>query len=308
MATIRTPKEFNRVLSEKILDLIWAQWRTFGIAAYGSESARLLDLEALILGTAAMGMLDRRLGASSRQWLISSREWISLSRLKRMSREFISADVLVKKPLIGNEDWRDLLALLDPLRSADFPKNRTVRERDDSVVLPPRLKKSSLRQLYLRGIFGVNARAEIYLYLSLEGQGNSNRIAREVHYDQKSVYRILERWTEAGLTVRESGLKENLYSLAPGYVFGPIEHVPESFWRWHKFFLFFSSLSAAASNAPWDEDAYLSSSLFRDLHPGASAIASAAGIALPDPNLYSGQEYFSPMAEALISILNRFIG
>jgi len=308
MTTIRSPKEFSRVLSEKLLDLMWSQWRTLGIAAHGSESVLLLDLEALILATEAAGAADRRLVASAREWQISFREWINLSRLKRMGREFIGDDAFIKRPLIEKARWESLLADLDPFPSMENRENQINPRRDGSVVMPPRLKKPSLRQLYLRGIFGVNARAEIYLYLSLEGKGNSTRIAKEIHYDQRNVYRILERWTDAGLAMRENRPKENLYSLAPDHLLRHMEAVTDPFWRWQKFFLLFSRLSAASSILPWAEDAYLFSSLFRDLYPDASAIASAAGISLPDPNLYAGQEFFSPLAEALLKILDRFIG
>lgn len=308
MTTIRSPKEFSRVLGEKLLELMWSQWRTLGISAHGSESVQLLDLEALILATEAAGALDRRLMASSREWRISFREWINLSRLKRMGSEFIGNDVFLKQPLIEKARWESFLADLDPFPPMENREDRINRERDGSVVTPPRLKKPSLGQLCLRGIFGVNARAEIYLYLSLEGKGNSTQIARKISTDQKNVYRILERWAETGLVVRESRLKENLYSLAPHQRLWRPESENRPFWSWKDLFLLFSRLSAASSIHPWAEDVYLFSSLFRDLHPNASVIASSANFSLPDPSLHAGSAYFSPFAEALLKFLDGFLG
>lgn len=306
MDTIRSPKDFSRALSEKLLELLWGQWSILGIASYGRKPALLIDLEALILATEAAGNADQRLMASSRQWLMSFREWINLSRLKRMSRGFILGDPLIKTPLIQKTKWEGLLDDLDSKQLEDSEKSALINKRNDSVVTPPQLKKPSLGQLYLRGVFGVNARAEIYLYLSLEAKGNSTRIAREIHYDQRNVYRILERWTEAGLVVRESRLKENLYSLAPNQRFRELGAGVFPYWHWNDFFLLFARISAASSIPPWAEDAYLFSSLCRDLYPLASIVASSAKMSFPDPDLHVGQEYFEPFAQALLAVLDRF--
>ena len=53
------------------------------------------------------------------------------------------------------------------------------------------------------GFFGINARADVCLYLLANRHGSSNGIAREIGFDQKVVYRILERWVEAGVVDKE---------------------------------------------------------------------------------------------------------
>jgi Sugar-specific transcriptional regulator TrmB len=296
------PAKFKESLQEKLLELLWRQWRTLGIASHGPEADHLLDLEALILATAVMGEQDRRLWTGALQWLFCSREWVSLSRLKRMAAAFIRPDAFLNIPLINKMTWEEALSSLGPGFSS---RNAAVDKlRVDQVTTSPRLKKLPLLQLYLRGIFGVNARAELFLYLLVKGEGNSNQIARQTHYDQKNVYRILERWAETGFVDRESRGKQNLYALESGRNFVPDVETITGFWDWDIFFTIYSRLHIAAHNEPWAADAYLLSSLFRDVHPQAARIAKSIGKSLPDPKLYSGEEYFAPGSRALLDLFS----
>jgi hypothetical protein len=296
-----SPANFKESLQEKLLELLCRQWRTLGIASHGPETNHLLDLEALILATAVVAEQDRRLWTAARQWLLCFREWVSQSRLKRMATAFIRPDDLLKKPLIKKMSWEETLSFLDPAFSS--PEAINNKSRADLVTTPPRLKKPPLLQLYLRGIFGVNARAELFLYLLVKGEGNSNQIAREIHYDQKNIYLILERWAETGFVSRESRGKQNLYGLESGKYFLPDVKTTTVFWDWNLFFVLYSRLYVAAQNLPWATDTYLLSSVFRDIHPQAARIAKSTGRSLPDPKLYPGEEYFAPGSRALLELL-----
>jgi hypothetical protein len=304
MVTKNLPAKFKESLQESFIELLWRQWRTLGIAAHGEETTRLIDLEALILATTVVAEQDRRLWDAVRQWLICFREWVSWARLKRMAAPFIKPDELLKRPLIKKEIWEEIGLLLDPLFSADKAVKK--EPKADRTLTPPQLKKPPLLQLLLRGIFGVNARAELILYLLVKGEGNSNQIARDIHYDQKNIYLILERWAESGFVSRENRGKQNLYALKPGQEFPLHVKIPHAFWRWEPFFRLFGRLLVALNSEPWRADSYLLSSLFRDLHESISAHAKLAGIALPEPQLYPGAAFFAPMAKALPNIPAHF--
>jgi hypothetical protein len=304
MATKNSPAKFKESLQESFLELLWRQWRTLGIAAHGPETTRLIDLEALILATAVVAEQDRRVWTAVIQWLTCFREWISWARLKRMAAPFIKPDELLKRPLIKKEIWEELCHVLYPVVSAG--KAIKNNPKADRTLTPPRLKKPPLLQLLLRGIFGVNARAELILYLMVKGEGNSNQIAREIHYDQKNIYLILERWTESGFVSRENRGKQNLYALKPGNEFPLNVKIPTAFWRWEPFFRSFGRLFVAVNNEPWRADPYLLSSLFRDMQESISVHAKIAGIVLPEPQLYPGEELFEPMAKALQNIPDHF--
>jgi hypothetical protein len=144
------------------------------------------------------------------------------------------------------------------------------------------------------------------LFLLAEGEGNSNQIARETHYDQKNVYLILERWAGTGFIEREKRGRQNLYSLKPGSkAFLPAE-MEGKFWNWEPFFRSFGRLCVAAHSKPWRTDAYLLSSLFRSIHCDVSPLAKAAGIVLPDPQLLPGEELFAAMAGVLARMPDSF--
>lgn len=297
-----SPAKFKESLQEKLLEFLWRQWRTLGIASHGPEAHHLLDLEALILATAVVAEQDRRLWTGALQWLLCSREWVSQSRLKRMAAAFIRPDAFLNIPLINKMIWEEALSSLGPaFSSRDAAINK---RRIDQVTTPPRLKKLPLLQLYLRGIFGVNARAELFLYLHVKSEGNSNQIAREIHYDQKNIYLILERWAETGFVSRERRGKQNLYALESGRNFVPDVETINTFWDWNIFFTIYSRLYVAAHNEPWAADAYLLSSLFRDVHPQAARIAKSTGKSLTDPKLYPGEEYFAPGSRALLDLFS----
>lgn len=304
MATKNSPAKFKESLHESFLVLLWRQWRTLGIAAYSPETKQLIDLEALILATAIAAEQDRRLWTAVIRWLACFQDWVNQARLKRMSAAFLKPDEYLKNPLIKKEIWQEVESLLSPTLSSSKTTTNTLRA--DRTLTPPLLKKPPLLQLYLRGIFGVNARAELILFLLVNGEGNSNQIARETFFDQKNIYIILERWAESGFVSKESRGKQNQYSLDRGEVFLQSNISSSSFWSWPPFFQLYSRLLIAASSPPWSNDPYLLSSLFRDVYPQAARIAKAAGIILPDPNLFPGEEYFTPMAPVLLDLLDRF--
>lgn len=299
-----SPAKFKESLQEGFLVLLWRQWRTLGIAAYSPETKQLIDLEALILATAIAAEQDRRLWTAVIRWLTCFQDWVNQARLKRMSSAFIKSDEYLKQPLIKKEIWQEVESLFSPALSSN--KTTTNTSRAKRTLTPPLLKKPPLLQLYLRGIFGVNARAELILFLLVNGEGNSNQVARETFYDQKNIYVILERWAESGFVTKESRGKQNQYSLDSGDVFLQSNISSSLFWSWPPFFQLYSRLLIAASSPPWSHDPYLLSSLFRDVYPQTARIAKATGIALPDPDLFPGEEFFNPMARALLDLSDRF--
>ena len=145
----------------------------------------------------------------------------------------------------------------------------------------------------------------IFLYLFLEGKGNSNRIAREIYYDQKIVYRILKKWAASGFIREETGKKETLYFLKTGRDLVRNIKPRGNFVNWCRVFYFFSRLLTFTETAPWAEDRYLLSSLFRDAAEEAGVIGSYFNIALPEGNLYRGEDLFSPFASALLKMLDK---
>ena len=300
-----SPTKFRESLKMDLQVLLWRQWRTLGIAAYSPETKRPIDLEALILATSVRAEHDKRLWESVIQWLIGFQDWVNKARLKRMSTVFLEPDEFLKQPLLKKKIWKEVEQALLPTVFSN--KVNKITSRANRTLTPPLMKKPPLLQLYLRSIFGINARAELILYLLAKGEGNSNQIAKEIYYDQKNVYIILEHWAESGFVTKESRGKQNLYSLESGKNYLP-ENLPHyTYWSWTLFFQFYSRLLVAVSTPPWINDSYLLSSLFRDVYPQAIRIAKENHISLPDPNLSLGENYFAPMSQKLFDLLNSLL-
>jgi len=293
-------EDFKETLEEKLLELVWRQWRTLGLPSHGPESGHLLDVEVLILAAAVMAEYDHRLWTGALEWLSQSREWVNRSRLNRIAEAYIKPDRSLNAPLVEKHIWQEAISSISPLSSSSAAASN--KSRDDQVNTRPPLKKPSLLQLNLRGVFGVNARAELYLYLKTKGEGNSNQIAREIQYDQKNIYLILERWADAGFVSKENRGKRNIYSLEAGKKLTPSLDTANPFWEWSVFYALFLRLHVAAHRKPWASDSYLLSSFFKDLYPQSARLAKSAGISLPDPQLYPGEQYFAPASLALQSL------
>jgi DNA-binding MarR family transcriptional regulator len=314
---MKSVEEFRTSLKEKLIELHWKQWRTLGISSHIEETKHIIDLEALIVSSLFIGNYDKRLLSSSLEWITKNKEWIGASRIKQVGKHFLKKDKQLKKGLVHNEPIEFVLGLLkdrvggkglEKINEETIPedyKSVLLKLEDRNVTAAPVIQKYPLLQLYFRGIFGINARAEIFLYLLLEGKGNSNGIAREIYYDQKIVYRILKRWAAAGFIREETGKKETLYFLKNGRNLAKNIKPRGHYVNWCKVFYLFSRLLTFAHTEPWAEDRYLLSSLFRDVSEEAGVLGRYFDRVFPGGNLYEGEDFFPPFASAVLQILDK---
>ena len=309
--------EFKETLKEKLLELHWQQWSALGVSSYIKETKNIIDLEALIISSLLMGNYDKRLLSSCLEWIKNNKEWVSVSRIKQIGKYFSRVDTGLKKSLVP----KALIECIPVLLTAGVPakefeklddqhiqgdyKNILLKLEDRGITAAPVVQKYPLLQLYFRGIFGINARTEIFLFLVFEEKGNSNQIAREIYYDQKIVYRILKKWTASGFTSEETRKKETLYFLKNGRELAKNIKTRGRYVNWCRVFYFLSRLLTFASTDPWAEDAYLLSSLFRDVSGDAAIIGRYFNILLPENNLFKGDNLFSPFTEALFKMLDK---
>ncbi len=310
-------KSFKEALKENLLELHWQQWSTLGVSSYVKETKNIIDLEALIISSLLMGNYDKRLLFSCLEWIKNNKEWVSVSRIKQIGKQFFKVDHQLKKSLIPKELIECICVLLtsntpakvfEKLNEEHIPvdyKNIISRLEDREVTVEPVIQKYPLLQLYFRGIFGINARVEILLYLAFEEKGNSNQIAREIYYDQKIVYRVLKRWTASGFTREEIQKKETLYFLKTGRELAKKIKRRGHYVNWCRVFYFLSRLLTFVSTEPWAEDTYLLSSLFRDVSEEAERIGRYFNIMLLEKNLFKGEDFFSPFAAGLLKMVKK---
>ncbi len=318
-------REFKERFFDALTEIHWRQWTTLGVSSHVKpEKTWVVDLEPLIISTLTIGLHDKRLLSSSIEWLTKNGGWINLSRLKRVAKAFSERLPQLNTPLLHPEILELFVDTYN--RSArykiKYPKMGSNKGKGDlineyrtlfshfkmrNVTTEPKLQLPSMIQLLLRSIFGVDARTEILIYFLAHEGGNSNSIAKEIFYNQKNIYTILERWSHAQMVAKISEQKNPRYSLNRKkellYAIG-LQKIPE-YLNWTRTFLLLDRLAKAISTPPWSDDEYLLSSLFRDSFNEAKSIGRSLQVNTPEPTHYPGKQFFSPFALGVLSILNR---
>jgi len=321
-------KEFRERFVDGFLEIHWRQWSALGVASrVGPEEKWLIDLEAVALSTLTLGLQDTRLLNAALEWLIKYGEWLNLPRLKRIARIFMRP-LVEPSPQIGSlleppvfELLGSTLQRFDQKRwTAEKSRDRGFREtpapdyeaffsnfQTRGVVADPVLQRPSLLQLRLRGVFGIDAMVEVLIYLLSHESGNSNAIAKEIFYDQRNIYRILEKWHKAGFLTKIKGRKAGAFVLERKNewlsVFG-LSATP-GYLNWVQVFPLFNQILKALFVPPWSEDEYVLSSLFRDTLNESRRLGGCLNIYFPEPDRYPGASYFSPFALQVLEIIEQ---
>lgn len=315
-------KEFNKDIDNLLLDIHWKQWGCLGIGSRLEEEKRwVIDLESLLSSTIFLGQFDKRLFSSVLEWIYGYAEWINVSRFKRIGAYYHKTDDKLNVPLasrniyelveniikktrrVNDSDW-----LQEQMERYNLPiEYQQVLEKFQprGVTARPEFQKPAMLQLLLRGFFGINARAEVLLYLLYKKEGSSNQIAKNVQFDQKIIYRILEKWTEAGFIDKESGRK---YILANPDLFSfLLKRTDDSakYLDWINTFHVFARIMKAMQTAPWESDSYLLSSFFRHLSNDLKRIARSVNVSISESSLFKGEEYLSQFIEDAMNILKK---
>ena len=317
--------EFKERFFDNLIEIHWRQWTALGVASHVKpEKTWIVDLEPLIISTLTIGLHDKRLLSSSVEWLIKNGEWINLSRLKRIIKVFSERLPELKAPPL----YPGILELFvntynrNARYKIKYPKTDSYNAEDNvmndyktffnnfkvrNVTTAPNLQLSSMIQLLLRNIFGVDARTEMLIYLFAHEGGNSNSVAKEIFYNQKNIYTILEKWSHAQMVTKISEQKSPRYSLNRKkellHAIG-LKKMP-NYLNWTRTFLLLDRLAKALSVPPWSDDEYLLSSLFRDSFNETKSIGRWLRINIPEPTHHPGKQFFSPFALGVLSILNR---
>lgn len=310
-------KKFKPAFREAWLSLHWRQWQALGLMGNvpgGWEAT--IDLEALIVSTLAVGLADRRLLLAAVEWLDTYGSLVNFSRLKKMGRSFGAAEkgsgpncpglqalALVSELLVKNGKRGFMAAPVGDEAGypAEYRRALAGYKPRRLVSLPGRLSGAACLQLTARSLLGNDARADALAYLLLNRDGNPHEISREINSDYKNVYLIMEGWRRAGITERRGKAE----ALAGKKVWLELLAVPARtrYVNWRRFLSALCQVDAALNQPPWSGDEYLLSSLFRDLHPEMGTAAEAAGVRLPEPELFKGGGYFGPFAGAVLELL-----
>jgi hypothetical protein len=318
-------REFKEKFFDSLIEIHWRQWTALGVASHVKpEKTWVVDLEPLIISTLTIGLHDKRLLSSSIEWLTKNGEWINLSRLKRIVKIFSEPLPELEAPTL----YPEILGLFVdtynnsarykikyPKIDSDKAEGNVINDyrtffshfKVRDVTTAPKLQLPSLIQLLLRSILGVDARTETLIYLLAHEGGNSNSIAKEIFYNQKNVYIILERWSQAQMVTKISEQKNPRYSLNRKkellHAIG-LKEMP-TYLNWTRTLLLLDRLAKALSVPPWSDDEYLLSSLFKDSFNETKSVGRLLRINIPEPGHYPGKTFFSPFASGVLDILKR---
>jgi hypothetical protein len=314
-----SPQKFKAAFGGALLNLHWRQWQALGVMGRvpGGWNATI-DLEALIVSTLAIGLLDRRLLLAAMEWVASNDQLVSVSRIKSIGRDFGLPAGKPEPPCLEP----GVLYLVSELLKRSGRRGFTARPAENGsprltaysqvlgsfkvrhiTALPDRLAGAAHLQLAARSLFGNDARADLLAWLLLNQGGNPFLLAREIHSDYKNVYLIMEGWRRSGLVERR-GKTDFLTGKARWL---ELLQTPAGtpYVNWASFFGALCRVEASLKTEPWAGDQYLLSSLFRDIHPMASPAALVAEVRLPAPARYRGGEYFEPFAKELLGAMEK---
>jgi len=307
---MKLQKEFKQNILEYYLTLHWKQWHLLGFQTNIKKTDFTIDLEALIISTFFAGHFDKRLIYSMIEWIEINREWISLSRIKNIlkfyTREVKNESVSYPSKLII-EILSQKKSDIKNLKFKDNEYSEIFKDyKKRGVVQKISFDNEQLIQLFLRTIFGVNSRVEIFLFLMSGKSENANYISKEIFYDQKIVFRVLKNWELSGLVKMENNGKEKLYSLNKsfGLVRNKIHKSP--FLNWPGIFLSFGKIISILKNNDLSDDIYLVSSQLRNIYQDILKLSNIAGVDLKHELNFQGEDLFFYLQDKLIKIFKSF--
>lgn len=239
----RSLRSFRAAYRETLLRFLWRAWTTLGVSGrVDTAFVAVLDPDALLVFTCTVGRQDARLFDEVLDWLLVNGRFINVQRVRNLMRKegfqagpvlgavahWLSAQghaakwkrlaefyapVVPPEPLFFLEDGNPLPVIGQndcAFYERGFSRNPVI-SRGLSQPFPP--NPIPCLWLKLRALFGVNARAEILLYLMTHAFGHPRMIARHTYFSQKTVYDALDEMTRSGTIMSARSGRERVFRL-----------------------------------------------------------------------------------------------
>jgi len=289
---------------ETALESVWAQWSVLNPMLLRDSTPRapasVVDPEALVLASLCLWEEERRLVDVLAWWAARGAMLMSTRRIDTLRASFpaTAAERLDHFALWarqgGDTRWKPHTADDLPVRTGKGPSEL-------------RLDGPATLLLRLRAGFGVSAKSDVLAFLlALDAEPAAPReIARAVGYADKNV-RVAAR------DLVLAGFIEERDSYPVGYASRP--GVAREFLRllswnepdtavpaWNHWAAVYALLLAVASWSEADElsNAYVLSSRARDLFDEYRWLFRSAGLRVPDPKRYPGEQYLAAFSDTL---------
>jgi len=337
-------KKFKGYLLDSMLQILWKQWSSVGIYSnLESENKFLIDPESLLCTTCFIGRFDPRLFDEVMSWLSENGHMLNIDRLKNVLRYFddLETNILgaVAEYLAKKEKKRKWDRVVNFCKKKKKEKEQnlfltknlkpvpTVGRFDpvflrwgfrrDEVKLRKRLQKIDLEKscnllLKMRSFFGVNARADINVFLMFSEGDNSLQISQKIQFNQRNVYKVLNDLHRSGLVEKRNIGKRSLYTIDRSNWFSFFnKDVSLSYIVWPKVFSALSNLFKRMLYQPEKfEDTYLASSEFRYISERFIPEIENSGVKVQSRHLerLTGELYTPQFIDYVKKILHQLIG
>jgi DNA-binding transcriptional ArsR family regulator len=210
------------------LELARSLWAELGVGdAPRRHDWQALDLEPLIIFTAACAAADARLRSRTIDWCIANSGYVSGVRLHHFWR---LADKSTRRAV---EEY--VATIESATRQASSPEARASPRPRRRPRVRPDLRRPSLVQLRLRGVVGVSVRAEIMKLLLADPARprTASSLATSAGYGKSALMRGLDMLTTAGITTVERAGSLLVYRLSRPAALGHLlEALPAAFPDW----------------------------------------------------------------------------
>lgn len=216
-------------IRDTILDLLWCQWCTLGVAGNASagSEARLIDLDALVLATSSLGRRDPRLFDEALDWLAEYGFLVNLQRVKNLRKRAGLGDEQVLSAMsdwiwkeAGQPRWKLFVKQGDDEKTEQtaplFVEQAGIRARKPDPVFgrhgldrnlfeprgmgrAPDPEHPANLMPVLRALMGVSTRVEILLYLGgSTGSAHATEVARATGYSPRTLQIQLQEMQLSG--------------------------------------------------------------------------------------------------------------
>lgn len=335
---------FREDFTQRLLNLLWKQWAALGVFAAPtgtdvktSRPAAVVDPEALLLASLELGRMEPRLYDEVLSWLATQGEWINMQRLGNLlrrqpdlDRSLLAApaawlwkatrDIRWKR-LSGASPSRKRTAFFLDLHGQALP---SLGETDPEFRRAGWLRSPVLRRdwsggspavtagaswLKLRYMFGLNARADVIIYLLTHDSAHPPELSRAVHYSQPSLFRACQELERSGTVHSFRQGNQRRYRLDPERWRAFLQVEPSRWVSWAEVFPFQQRLWRFLFGQDWrGVSDYLQASELRSVLQEAAVMVGGDFLSADFRKLFDvpGDAFLTAAIERLTEWMNHF--
>jgi len=286
-------------IREHVLDLVWSLWAELGVSSWTRRHQQwAVDPEPLIVFTARVSEMDRRLRDEAIDWCIRYGRYLSATRLRNLVKD---------EPGGVSAAFETFAAIVNAHSSLNWPSKGDAPEyRPTGRSSLSSFAAPALIVLRLRALFGVAARADI-LRVLIAQPGRpfaASDLVPDVNYTKRNIDNALDSLAMAGLLDVKLVRNQHQYRLADATrLFGFVGERPRLLPRWTPIFRCLTAILDIAARAHEFEPAVQMVEASRAFRQIAPSIETAGLVAPATP--ISGAEAWATFRQWAEDITSR---